>query len=229
MNKLSPISYEEKIAGWHDEETNRDYRRIVGGLAWPHVDMPGFAVIIGEEFKDLGPARVPEQDSVLMYVLQEAESGNLDALLRFCAIHMRKVTWYGNIFDTVNMLHLRDFNRVERDTGRPQLSLLPPPPLYSEGDLKKAFEHGIDRILVRTSDRKTLIVGDNPLIRVCRDSVPKDAAENPEEYPRLLALCFAVNALDRIPWVHPQADSKPAFALTEYDIFDPPWEKKRED
>jgi hypothetical protein len=40
---------------------------------------------------------------------------------------------------------------------------------------------------------------------------------NPEKYPRLLALCFAVNALDRTPWVHPMAERKPAFALPDYD------------
>jgi hypothetical protein len=207
--RLRPIFEKEKVVGWRDEERNRDYRRIWGGLAWPQVHLPGFAVAVAEEFTDPGQGGVRVQDSVSMHILLEAESSDFNTLMRACTEHSNKVTWWGNVFDKTNMLRLQDFNLAETGAGRPRLVLFTPPLVSPEGDLKTVVEHGVARILQRTGSSKTLVIGDNPMVQACRDGLRGEAEDSLHDHPRLLALCFVLNALDRIPWVHPATERKP--------------------
>ncbi|SPF35506.1 hypothetical protein SBDP1_1350005 [Syntrophobacter sp. SbD1] len=225
MNELHPIFYHcdrSRPIGWEDKKRNRNYRRLFGGLAWPQVDRPGFAVIVAEGLQDEGPHNPTIPDHVALYVLREVESGDFEQLMRTCIEHSRKVSWHGNMNHRVNMRLLCDFNRAESGAGRLQLSLMPAPFIYSEGDLREVFDDGIMRIR-RRGQKGALILDDSPLLKARLDDVPRDkgVVNRAEEYPGLLALCFAVSALSCYPCVDPAGAGTPGQALTEYDPFEP--------
>ena len=54
-----------------------------------------------------------------------------------------------------------------------------------------------------------------------------DSAEDILDQPEVTALYYVLGAMFCLPFSIPSRE--PAFALTEYDIFNPPWEKNRED
>jgi len=209
---------------WEDEEKGICYRRICGGLAWPQtlLNRPGFGVIVGEEFNDQGPNRVPDKEDVVMHVLADVERANFNELMSECAGFAQKI-WYCSPYDMAVTGLLVQFNQTERDAGRPYFYPGIAPLIGGDGDLTEIFKYGVERIKQR-NNRGTLILDAGPRVKVCLQDIPLDPTKL-ESYPPLVALCFAVGALDYYQYIHLQADNKPAFAKTDYDVFNPPFEK----
>jgi len=226
MKELHPIFYQNdpaRLIGWEDRKRNRSYRRLFGGLAWPQLDRPGFAVIVAEGLPEEAAYRMPDHDHVVLYVLREAEGGDFEQLMRFCMDHSGKVAWHGNVNDKTNIRLLYEFNRTQSDAGRLQLKLMPAPYISSGGDLAELFDYGIRRI-TSLGKEGTLILTESPMLKARLDNVPRDKeiVNHAEEYPGLLALCFAVSALCYYPCVGLQGKGKPGRALTEYDPLSDP-------
>ncbi len=211
-------------AYWEDEEKGICYRRICGGLAWPQtlLNRPGFGVIVGEKFDDRGPNRVLDKEDVVIHVLAEVERLDFTEFMSECAGRAQKI-WYCSPYDMAITGLLVQCSRAERDAGRPGFHPRIAPMIGRDGDLAKIFKYGVDRIKHRNK-RGALILDDSPLVKVCLQDIPPDPA-GLENYPPLVALCFAVGALDFYQYIHPQADNKPVFARTDYDPLNPPWEK----
>lgn len=80
------------IESFTDDQTGEKYRRIVGGLAWPHNGKPGFAVVLGEDF---------EEDRDLkgrhLWVLKELEAPDAAELIRRCQ-DLRDTLWVRDWF-----------------------------------------------------------------------------------------------------------------------------------
>jgi hypothetical protein len=77
-----------------DEQTGKEYSRIVGGLAWPYAGKPGYAAVLAEDFK---PDKNLEARHI--WVLRELEALDVADLIRRCR-DMReayKANWVGNI------------------------------------------------------------------------------------------------------------------------------------
>ncbi|MFZ0927790.1 MAG: hypothetical protein WAN11_04285 [Syntrophobacteraceae bacterium] len=207
---------------WEDEERKRNYRRIWGGLAWPQtlLGRPGFAVIVGEEFDDRGPNRVPDKEDVLMHVLAEGESADFDEFMAKCAEFARlaQKNWYGSPFDMAIRQHLIQFNQGGRAAGRSSFWTYTAPLIGHDGDLTGIFEYGVVRIRGRLQ-KGALNLDSGPRIKACLQHIPPDPTRF-ESYPPLVALCFAVGALDYYQYIHPMAGSKPGKAETEYDPFE---------
>ncbi len=211
---------------WEDEEKGICYRRICGGLAWPQtlVNRPGFGVIVGEEFNDQGPNRVPDKEDVVMYVLGEVERGKFNEFMGECA-RLAQTVWYCSPYDMAITGLLVQFNQTERGAGRPYFYPRIAPMVSMDGDLTEIFKYGVERIKHR-NNRGGLILDDCPQVKICLQDIPLDPTRL-ENYPALVALCFAVGALDYSPYTHPMAANKPALAKTDYDVFNPPFEKQQ--
>jgi hypothetical protein len=223
MNDLEPIRDardQSIICGWHDKGGKCDFRRIWGAVAWPNqvFDRPGFALVVAEHCDDRGPRRVLTQDEVSMHVLAEAENSNFNELMSKCVEFDRVVTsWFCGPADLSVAGLLQRFNQRQRAAGRPLFPFPSVAPLItSEGNLEEAFKFGIAAIKDR-GKKGTLNIKDCPLLNRCLSNIQPGDSAKLEDFPAFAALCFAVVALDRIPYVHPVANDKPAFALTEYD------------
>ena len=65
---------------YRDTETGLEFRRILGGMAWPDNTQPGFVVVAGESFerdKRLGGHKIR--------IIAEHEELNPSALIRRCS------------------------------------------------------------------------------------------------------------------------------------------------
>jgi hypothetical protein len=207
---------------WADEQKGVCYRRICGGLAWPHtlLNRPGFGVIVGEEFNDQGPNRMPDKEDVVMHVLAEVERVNFNEFMSECAGLAQKV-WYCSPYDMATTGLLAQFIRTERDAGKPYFYPRIAPLISGDGDLTQIFKYGVERIKQR-NNRGTLILDAAPGVKVCLQDIPLDPARL-ENFSALVAICFVVGALDYYQYIHPMADKEPVFAKTDYDIFNPPF------
>ncbi len=228
MKKIIPRYYPgnpREPGYWEDEEKGICYRRICGGLAWPQtlLNRPGFAVIVGEEFNDLGPNRVPDKEDVVMHVLADVERANFNEFMRECAGLAQEIL-YCSPYDMAITGLLVQFNRAERDAGRPYFYPRIAPLIGGDGDLTEILKYGVERIKQR-NNRGTLVLDAGPRVKVGLQDIPLDPTRL-ESYPPLVALCFAVGALDYYQYVHPQAENKPVFAKTGYAIFNPPFERQ---
>jgi hypothetical protein len=225
---LKPImnpSNQSGIIGWHDEKRHRYYRRIWGGIAWPNplLNRLGFVVVVAEDWEDQGLYCLPEQDEVPMRVLAEKESQNFSELMSMCVELSGKVkSWYCGPNNMAVTGLLLKFNDAQRAAGRPAFSHPSTAPLIGgNGQLEEVLKFGISRIRSR-GQRGILNLEDSPLVRACLQNIQPGAPAELEDFPALVALCFVVVALDRIPYVHPMAEKRPSFALTDYDLFKGP-------
>ena len=80
-----------------------------------------------------------------------------------------------------------------------------------------------------TAGQKTVFLGECSRVQAALQRVPGewDSAEDILRLPEVTALYYVLGAMFRLPYSIPSRE--PAFARTEYDIFNPPWEKNKED
>lgn len=168
-----------------DEITGQEYRRIVGGLAWPFGGKPGFAVVVGEALQE-DPATKARKLRVLAEV-EEHDAGNL---LRRCQEWRGRYKvgdWLGDTFNQPMMWILRSFN--ENMEGE-RLSIRTVTQASDPGGLAY-FLHMIKECL--RQNWKILEFGPQSKLPGYLGQISREeAGACPAEYPPIAALGFAV-------------------------------------
>jgi hypothetical protein len=213
-------------SGWSDLENHLDYFRICGGVALPWKGRPGFAVLIAEGVRNLRSEHAPT-----FYGLAEAKR-TVDQELLFKCLELASITdtWYGNATWQAQRFALHQFNSKQAQKGLRRIELLDAPMLTDAGDPEQLFRYAEAEIHKGTlGTRKTVFLAECPQVRAALQRVPEgwNSAEEILNLPEAAALYYVLGAMFSFPTSIPSRE--PAFAKTEYDVFNPPWEKKKED
>jgi hypothetical protein len=107
--EVRKLAWEGEQEVFTNEQTGDEYRRIVGGLAWPHGEKPGYAVVVAEALKE-----DPQPKERPIWVIKEIEDHDILNLLRYCQDLQESFMvqdWYGNTGDKAMMANLYHLNR----------------------------------------------------------------------------------------------------------------------
>jgi|GEM_PF-934752 len=213
-------------AGYSDSENHRDYFRICGGVAWPYKGRPGFVAIVGEQVRNLKSGDMPK-----FYGLTESEHRNGDDMLSKCVeLSTIAETWYSNVIPEAQRVALHQFNLGQELKHLKGIQLTSAPMLSEAGDASGLFSYADAELDRRTTaGKKTVFLGGCSRVQGALQRVPEewDSAEDILRLPEVAALYYVLGAMFRLPYSIPSRE--PAFANTDYDIFNPPWENKDED
>jgi len=195
MNLIETNLIDKRIGlGLFDSKTGKEYgeRRIIGGLAWPHVNKAGFAVMVAEE-RELDRGLNARHIRILAEV-ETADTSDLNGLFRRCIELQdeseRSIRWFGDTANTPMMDLLRKFNEGQ---GRERLSLFP-------GKYINDF-HGLRAYIgvineLTEPNRKVLHFGEMIKLPACLQEFQKeDVAKSASEFPAIAALGYAVSEL----------------------------------
>ena len=173
-------------------DQKRTYRRVVGGIAWPG-NLPGFAVILGEE---IYPA-VGSKDHHL-YVLAEVEEMDVYTLFKRSvelAAKYHASFFYGrHDLAMINSLNLWNRNSLEKETAVLNFDRAP----FSKDGNISYHMNTLKNLLL--PERKLLHLSDgikSPKLPAFIQSLPPNvyAAATDIEYPVVAALGYAVTLL----------------------------------
>jgi hypothetical protein len=166
-----------------DGESQTRYSRIVGGLAWPFGEKPGFLVVIGEDF-----VRAPGVGRSL-YVLGEREGPYLDDLFRFYQEFREKYSadlWVG---DPSIKGHIDFFYTAGGRDG--QGFTLLEAPFYDDPHGLASYFQRIRPLLKDT--QKILHLGERSILRGYLQALTREEMLRPAcEHPPVAALGYAV-------------------------------------
>jgi len=169
-----------------------DYRRIVGGLAWPGT-APGFALVLGEETRKDGSFEVHH-----LHVLAEAEGSTARKLLTRCREfqdQFGKLRFYGDNRHPL-LKFLRVFNSELATIRQPTIDLMLPPE-FDAGDEKEDYPVLYAELIKnRIAGQKTLHLGDESALPEHLSALQSPETFKPEHNPALAALMFAVAEID---------------------------------
>ena len=185
MIKRIPATADDPVR-YRDEDNARVYRSVVGGLAWPAKDAPGYLVILGHDLD------TDESGNRHYWVVDEAESSDLGALVRL-AIDRRKTfsvqDWVGNTENKPAMYLLHELMQPYHYKERLSLDMAP----YA-GD-SRGLSFYLPLIKSCTSPVKLLHFGDSKLPGYLAQMRAEDLASNPEDFPPIAALGYALLTL----------------------------------
>lgn len=175
---------------WKDTRTGVSYRRIVGGFSWPFDTLPGAFCVLGE-VRSVDPHTYTHR----VALLHDEEVTGVDELLR--RVHSASVDT--GVFDwiarrDVSEVRLVDqFNRLQSSQRQRQIRLVHP----QEGDDRDRFRFWVRLLERRTMDDKTMTFGESACVRDRLMALPPEAyAKEPEEFPAVAALLFALAEID---------------------------------
>lgn len=182
--------------------TGREYRRVVGGLAWPFESKSGYAVVLGE-------TRVedPEQHQHRVFVIGETEAEDFQELLsRVSMLQDRTLCkeWMTPMRNK-GVLIVDDYNEEHRYRLRKRPIELATPPMFDDTEQRDLFRF-YDRLLARrTNNRKTFHFGRSKVAHHCSAIQPGDLKHHIEEYPPVAACLYAlaemdINSVDHKPY-----------------------------
>ena len=180
---------EDRTETYYIDQNNHEYRRIAGGLAWPSGDLPGFAVVVGEDFhKDVAVGARGYR------IVAENTQPNVTDLIKwaFEAQKQYKVKpWFGDTKNRGMMAFVSRFNKPYRPKG---LRLRDAPQL----DDPHALEYYIHLILDKTKpNRKILHFGQSQVANALMSFVPENMrGPAADKYPGITSLGYAVSYLD---------------------------------
>ena len=167
----------------------------------------------------------------VFYGLLESEQRTNDDMLSKCAELAAIVdTWYSNIIPVAQRVALHQFNLRQEQKHVAGIQFINAPMLSESGDASQLFSYADAELDQRTSaGRKTVFLGGCARVKAALQRVLEewDSAEDILEQPEVTALYYVLGAMLCLPFSIPSRE--PAFAQTEYDIFNPPWEKNRDD
>lgn len=191
-------------------EGKGEYRRVVGGLAWPGAK-PGFACVVAEGFKDRTLRDYP------YYVLAEVEDMGVERLLQKVfdlQCRWKVEEWFGQI-EQAMMHFVYGFNAQQEDRKMEGVRVQPAPLIEEPA----CFKFYTDLLFGRLSN-KSLHIGDDKKLSVYLFDLPPDkrVSASPLDYPAVAALGFAVAALKTYEPVQPGA--LPKKAESDWDLFE---------
>ena len=183
-------------------------------------------VLIGEEARNLKSGEPPK-----FYGLVESEHRGNDAMLSKCA-ELSSITeaWYSNAIPAAERAALHQFNLRQGKKRQAGVLLFNVPMLSDAGDATQLFRYADAELDQGTrGGQKTVFLGDCPRVQSSLQNVPAgwDFAEDILKLPGVAALYYVLGAMFRLPYSAPSKE--PGQAKIDYDVFNPPWEKKRED
>jgi hypothetical protein len=196
-----------------DPKTGKEYgeRRIIGGLAWPHIEKPGFAVVVAEErFLDM------DLDARHIRVLAEVEAAgaaDLNRLFRRCLEFQERclgaVRWFG---DTGNLPMMDFLRRFNDEQGENKLSLFAGKYIDDPNGLR-AYIGAITELT--EPNRKILHFGETAKLPAYLTQFQKeDVTRSAREFPAIAALGYAVTDLYFNKPYQRRGTDKPAWRRT---------------
>lgn len=211
-------------AGWSDIENRRDYFRICGGVAWPQKGRPGIVALIAEQARNLKSGGPPK-----FYVLVESTHQIEDDMLSKCAeLSLIVDAWYSNVTSRSHYFLLHEFNQRQEAKRLSAIQLLNVPMLSETGDAEQLFHYADSEFHRLTLNQKNVFLAECPKVRAALQNVPPVwAVEDILRLPEVTALYYALGAMLRLPYSIPSPAA--GQAKIDYDIFNPPFEKKDED
>jgi hypothetical protein len=179
-------SWEPGIESFTDGETGRKFRRIIGGLAWPHAGKPGFAVVIGEDFEE-----DPNLKARHLSVLKEIEESDVADLIRLCR-ELRNTYktqgWYGC---TSNKSMLGALYHLQKGLDyKDRFSFSPAP--HSDDCQSLGYYLTMIKDIIGIN-RKILHFGEgSKLPGHLAEMGPESLSQDPTEFPTVAALGYVV-------------------------------------
>lgn len=181
---------------YYDHTNNRDYRRICGGVAWPHGDQPGFLCVISENDHTDPRLRLRHY-----WILTEYENKDVDKIVkRMYDLQNRYLvsSWYG---DTDNVLMMHFVDRFNRRLSREKKGIyISEAAFVGETHNLRLYAHQVQNLTKPA--RKSLYFGKDSQIPghlsgLSPDDVQKKKAE---EFPVIAALGYVLSGMDE-PYV----------------------------
>ncbi|MBI9113132.1 hypothetical protein [Maridesulfovibrio ferrireducens] len=178
---------------YKDMLTTREFKRIVGGLAWPYGNSKGHAVVLGEiRRKD------PEQHCHHVFILGETRAEDFQELLSRVAMLQDRTfckEWITPM-DNNNVLLVDDFNEEQRYMLRKAPVELNSPPQYDRSEKKDIFRFYNQLVAKRASSRKTLNFGESDVAKHYSSLEKTDLKRHLEEFPVVASFLYALAELD---------------------------------
>lgn len=172
---------------YYQASANRHYRRVVGGLAWPGPQKPGWLVVLGEEL--LADAGLQARR---LWLLAEREGAGIDELFRAALALRRRCQarlWVG---DTTPRPAMARWRVVQRDF--PPEAGLPLSKAVNAGERGRDLYQMIDNLVM--PERKVLYFGQNSrLAGEFQGLQAEDLTKPAGELPGLAALGYAAGEL----------------------------------
>jgi hypothetical protein len=188
---IRKIPYGGEVTVFVNDENEREYRRMVGGLAWPHGEKPGYAIVVAEAYVE-----DPQLKDRPIWVIREIEESDILNLLRYCQeLHepFKVQDWYGNTSDKAMMANFYHINRGSAERNRFAFKTAP----YANEPNGLAFYMPIIKKHLAVN-RKILHFGEgSKLPGILAQVGPGDMLKNPAELPPIAALGYTLTYLER--------------------------------
>ena len=166
--------------------------RIAGGMAWPTLSDPGYAVIVGEMHIRDEVAGIKH-----LHLITEHQDESIKDLLQWCEmndIHVPsevRLRWYADTNNRPNMSFVSERKREMKEKGQFKTSSFVMAPFLDHKDRDDYLIHSIGKYLFGAE--KTLHMSEDSPMRQYISSI-QDKASIP-----VLALGYAVSALSTWP------------------------------
>lgn len=183
------IELGEMMEVFTDDQTGKEYSRIVGGLAWPNAGSPGFAIVIAEDFEE-----DPNLKARRLWVLNEAENSDVAELIRRCQDWRETYQtqdWYGC---TSNKAMMGVLYHLQKGLDQKSKFSFTPAPHADDPQGLGYYLPLIKECL--GINRKILHFGEgSKLPGYLAEMGPETLNLNPAEYPPIAALGYALSKL----------------------------------
>lgn len=183
---------------FENTETRVQYRRIMGGLAWPEGVRSGCALVLGE---------LRTKDNVLetrrqVFVLDEKSNDEPAGIVKdLAALQDNWLVWqWATPIVDPRVYLLDDYNDERRRIHRAPIRYTSPDRWTGKGEGLMSFYRSLVQRRTGLDSEKTLHLGPG---RICADEIgklqPEDASRKPTDFPAAAALFFALAEIDGNP------------------------------
>ena len=178
----------DKVYFW-DHRNQREYRRVVGAVAWSVSGAPGFILIIAEDAN-----KHPRTKRYIYRVLNEYSSHDAEKMVKRMAAFQGLYAvsdWYGDDEDSLALFFVDKFNQGKKKG----LCITNAPFARATGNLKLYSNMIFSRV---EKAKKTLYFGDDSVLPATLSNIVLGDMESKlaEQIPPLAALGYAVMGLN---------------------------------
>ena len=177
---------------FRDVKTHMEFRRVMGGVAWPAGERPGFVVVVTEDDRV-----TPELKTRILRIYAEHATTDVPGLIKRAydlGYYYNVQTWYGDNSNEMMMKFVSVFNRKLPKTKKGMY--LSNAPMVDDAHNLQLYAHQI-RERIRPA-KKSLYFGDFTQISgafgvLTEEDVKKKRAG---EFPAIAALGYVVAAME---------------------------------